>query len=108
VAWNIVPSYLGDDNAIRVAKTSDLAAARPSIGNLVDLLPDLRVVLLLGKSAQRGWAHLGLALATVAAPHPRRRTSTRVPKPAANWEMRFNRPANSPERRPADVGHRRD
>jgi uracil-DNA glycosylase len=70
VTWNVVPSYLGDDTAIRAAKTSDIVAARPSIEELVELLPNLRVVLLLGKSAQRGWAHLGLALPTVAAPHP--------------------------------------
>lgn len=70
VTWNIVPSYLGDDSAIRAATTSDLEAARPAIQRLIGLLPDVRVVLLLGRKAQHGWSKLGIDLPVVSAPHP--------------------------------------
>src|SRR4051794_31518052 len=55
VAWNIVPWYLGDDRKIGEVKPADIVEARPSLLRLLNLLPGLRVVILFGKKAQRGW-----------------------------------------------------
>jgi hypothetical protein len=37
------------------AEANDLADANAAIRTLVSLLPDLRVVVLMGNAAQRGW-----------------------------------------------------
>jgi uracil-DNA glycosylase len=55
VAWNIVPWYLGDDRKIGEVQDSDLDDARPALAELLGLLPRLRVVVLLGRKAQKGW-----------------------------------------------------
>jgi uracil-DNA glycosylase len=55
VAWNIVPWYLGDDRTIGTVKAADLDEARPALVELLGLLPRLRVVVLLGRNAERGW-----------------------------------------------------
>jgi uracil-DNA glycosylase len=70
VTWNVVPWYVGTDNKIRPVSTSDLLAARPYISELISLLPNLRVVVLIGKKAADGWARLGIDVATIEAPHP--------------------------------------
>jgi uracil-DNA glycosylase len=71
VTWNIVPWYLGDGSRIRPADARDLIAARPAVQDLLTLLPALRVVVLIGKPATRGWTRLGLdELPTIEAPHP--------------------------------------
>lgn len=54
VAWNIVPWYLGDERRIGAVRTSDIAAARPALLELLRLLPQLRVVILFGRKAQDG------------------------------------------------------
>jgi uracil-DNA glycosylase len=70
VTWNVVPWYVGSDSKIRPAESADLLDGRPYIEELIALLTALRVVVLIGKHAERGWSRLGLTLPTVAAPHP--------------------------------------
>jgi len=66
--WNIVPWYL---RAVRTPTPAEIGEAAPYLGRLLDLLPDLRVVLLLGKAAQAGWAASGPGgVRTLHAPHP--------------------------------------
>lgn len=50
--WNIVPWYVGDGNRIRPVTSADVAEAAPYLGELIQLLPKLRVVVLVGKKAQ--------------------------------------------------------
>jgi uracil-DNA glycosylase len=70
VTWNIVPWYIGSDRKIRPADSRDLLEGRRYIVELLSLLPALRVVVLIGKHAARGWTRLGLDLPAITAPHP--------------------------------------
>lgn len=70
VTWNVVPWYIGSDRKIRPADSDDLLEARRYIRELRELLPALKVVVLIGKNAARGWARLGFDLPTIEAPHP--------------------------------------
>jgi uracil-DNA glycosylase len=72
VTWNIVPWYVGDGTRIRAVTARDLDEARPALRALLALLPALRVVVLLGGAAQRGWDRVGVetGLPTVRAKHP--------------------------------------
>ncbi len=69
-SWNVVPWYIGSDTKIRAATSSDLQEARPALTELLSLLPDLRVVILFGKSAAAAWEQSGVKLRTIRAPHP--------------------------------------
>jgi hypothetical protein len=55
VASNIIPWYLGDERSIGTVRMRDLDEARPALQELLSLLPRLRVVVLFGRKAQRGW-----------------------------------------------------
>lgn len=70
VTWNVVPWYLGDDRKIRSASSSDLDQAREASRRLIRLLDGLRVVVLIGRQAARGWEQLGLDVEAIEAPHP--------------------------------------
>jgi len=65
VSWNVVPWYVG-----RQPSLSEVNAARPSILELISLLPELRVVVLLGKTAHRSWDGLEVDVPVIRAPHP--------------------------------------
>jgi hypothetical protein len=71
VAWNIVPWYLGDERTIGKVGMRDLDEARPALHEVLDLLPRLRVVVLFGRVAQRGWdrARPPCVAAVLRAPH---------------------------------------
>jgi hypothetical protein len=71
-AWNIVPWYVGDGRAIRSAAREDLEQARPALLELLDLMTELRVVMLLGDAAQKGWerARINRRLHVIRARHP--------------------------------------
>lgn len=56
--WNAVPWYVGDGNRIRPVNVTDLVEALPATRDLLRLLPDLRVVILMGRKAEDGWARL--------------------------------------------------
>lgn len=71
VTWNVVPWYLGTDERIRQADNADLEEARPYLRSVLALLPDLRVVVLIGRRAAAGWRHLGIEVPhTIVVPHP--------------------------------------
>jgi len=61
LAWNIVPWVLGRAS-VKPAAT-DLAQGSVELRGLLDLLPDVRVIILSGRKAQDGWdAYLDLAI----------------------------------------------
>jgi uracil-DNA glycosylase len=53
ITWNIVPWFLGAHGRIRAANTIDIAAGITSLEDLVELLRKLRVVVLVGRKAQK-------------------------------------------------------
>lgn len=76
--WNAVPWYLGEPGKIAAAKTQDIKREREWPWRLVDLLPDLRVVLCLGNAARDSVAPGKAAferrgLTVLNAPHPSQR-----------------------------------
>ena len=52
VSWNIVPWYIGSQAKIRAAKNKDIEVGIPHLIHLLNLLPKLRAVVLLGRKAQ--------------------------------------------------------
>lgn len=60
VNWNVVPWYVGSDAKLDKPSSADIVAARPAARELLALLPDLKVVVLLGLVAQNAWAALGV------------------------------------------------
>ena len=61
LAWNIVPWVLG--RASVKPTPAELAQGALALRGLLDLLPDLRVIVLSGRKAQEAWdAHLDLAI----------------------------------------------
>lgn len=71
-AWNIVPWYLGDERRIGDVRPRDIEEARPALLELLQLLPELRVVVLFGRKAQLGWrrANPAVRVPILEAPHP--------------------------------------
>ena len=74
--WNVVPWWVADP-AIPAGERLGLAAAvrraRPHLHTLLDLLPEVRVVVLLGRHAQRAWDAAGpggRGREVLRAPHP--------------------------------------
>ena len=55
VLWNVVPFYIGaaDRSKLRAARQGDMVAGKPWLSELLELLPALTVVVLLGRNAQR-------------------------------------------------------
>ena len=58
ITWNIVPWFLGANGRIRAANTDDIAAGLASLADLLNLLQNLRMVVLLGRKAQRARAQI--------------------------------------------------
>lgn len=52
VLWNVVPWYVGSDTKIRSVDLADLLRATPYLKELLALLPNLQVVVLVGRKAQ--------------------------------------------------------
>lgn len=76
--WNAVPWYLGEPGKIAAAKPQDINRGREWLLRLVDLLPELRVVLCLGNAARDAIAPEKAALeergiTVLNAPHPSQR-----------------------------------
>lgn len=77
--WNIVPWYLGPASTKPTA--SELAEGAAALRTLLPLLPDLRVVVLAGRYAQKGWDRHAAATADVdvlRVPHPSPLAMTRA------------------------------
>lgn len=53
VTWNVVPWYVGSGTKIRAVTAADIRASEPYLLQLLQLLPALRVVVLIGRKAQR-------------------------------------------------------
>jgi uracil-DNA glycosylase len=76
LVWNIVPWFIGTDAAVRAARSADVFEARPWLDEVLALLPQLRVVVTLGRNAERGWQHYVASrgsrhdLVSLAGPHP--------------------------------------
>ena len=51
--WNAVPYYVGEAGKIRAVNSKDLQLSRPFLKELLGLLPELMVVVLMGKKAQK-------------------------------------------------------
>lgn len=73
VTWNVVPWYVGSGSKIRAATRSDIKASEPYLRELLRLLPELRVVVLVGRKAQRAkpvFERLVPQCAVFQCPHP--------------------------------------
>ncbi|MEZ9623867.1 uracil-DNA glycosylase [Vibrio sp. 10N.222.55.A3] len=73
ITWNTVPWYIGSKSKIRPANSKDIAAGIRSLGELIQLLPRLRTVVLVGKKAQKAENHvrqLAPDLKIFKSPHP--------------------------------------
>jgi uracil-DNA glycosylase len=53
VSWNVVPWYIGTGAKIRGANPADLEGGLRPLPRLLDLLPNLRAVVFLGRKAQK-------------------------------------------------------
>lgn len=51
VTWNIVPWYVGDGTRIRAVTEADRQEARPALAEFLALVPQVRVVVVLGRAA---------------------------------------------------------
>ncbi len=53
VLWNVVPWYVGDGERISPPDAEDVRKAIPLLHELITLLPNLKAIILVGRSAQR-------------------------------------------------------
>ena len=53
VSWNIVPWYIGSGHRIRAASATDIKSGMTHLLRLLDLLHSLRVIVLVGRKAQK-------------------------------------------------------
>lgn len=86
VHWNVIPYYLGTKAKIRKWDGDDVSAAGPLLAELLDLLPDIRCVVLGGAAARSAWGlhrPAGFTAAVIDCPHPS----------PTNWNTR---PATAP------------
>jgi uracil-DNA glycosylase len=73
VVWNIVPWYIGSGKRIRAANSIDIGSGLLALEELFSLLPSLKLVMLLGKKAQKASdiiCGLNPSLNIVKSPHP--------------------------------------
>ena len=73
ITWNIVPWYIGSGTKIRAATRIDTKAGIQSLSRLLELLPKLRAVVLIGRKAEHAAeaiAKLNPELRIFRSPHP--------------------------------------
>lgn len=73
VSCNIVPWFIGENGKIRQATQRDIDQGWPYLLELIDLLPELRLIVLVGGKAQRVRPRLeasDLAVPIMECPHP--------------------------------------
>lgn len=82
VKWNIVPWQLTGDDGWRSPRPADLEQAAGSLTEMLAVLPDLALVITVGRAALHGWTrHQTLfserLLPVLAVPHPSQRNTAR-------------------------------
>lgn len=73
VLWNIVPWYIGTGTRVRPANAADIREGLRYLGRLLNLLPRLEVIVMVGQKAQKAQRHIDLMRPEVAvfrSPHP--------------------------------------
>jgi uracil-DNA glycosylase len=73
VTWNTVPWYIGSGGKIRAANSNDIASGIESLAELLELLPKLRAIVLVGGKAQKVESHIYKVaphLRIFTSPHP--------------------------------------
>ncbi|PTR05364.1 uracil-DNA glycosylase [Nitrosospira sp. Nsp5] len=83
VVWNIVPWYVGTGQKIRPVTLNDIRDAEPALRSLLPLLPNLKVVVLVGQKAARAETLLrrfNPVLRIIQIPHPSPLFVNRFPK----------------------------
>ncbi len=73
IIWNTVPWYIGSGSKIRPANSTDITAGIISLGELIQLCPKLRTIVLVGRKAQKIERHIqSIAnhLEIFTSPHP--------------------------------------
>ena len=69
--WNVVPWYIGTGSKIRAATPADLEAGLKPLPRLLELLPKVKTVVLLGRKAERARPQFDEVKSRVfTAPHP--------------------------------------
>ncbi|WP_111658002.1 uracil-DNA glycosylase [Alcanivorax indicus] len=71
--WNTVPWYIGSGTKIRPARSADIASGVESLANLFQLMPKLRLVVLVGAKARNARKHIQSVappLGLLSSPHP--------------------------------------
>ncbi|MDO6462085.1 uracil-DNA glycosylase [Granulosicoccaceae sp. 1_MG-2023] len=71
--WNTVPWYIGSDSKIRPATAADIARGIESLAELIQLLPKLRAIVLVGQKAAKAEKHVRRVaphLTVFTSPHP--------------------------------------
>lgn len=56
--WNVVPWYVGEQGRIRPVNKQDLQQALPFLQQLLQLLPNLAVIVLVGRKAQTAYSKI--------------------------------------------------
>ena len=74
VLWNIVPWYLGSGSKIQPARARDVEDGKAYVPRLLEMLPRLKVIALVGRKAQgiRAWLESGTnhGFKVLEVPHP--------------------------------------
>lgn len=73
VVWNVVPWYVGTGKKIRPVSSEDIRDAEPALRSLLPLLPNLKIVVLVGQKAARAETllrQLNPTLRIMQIPHP--------------------------------------
>ncbi len=73
ITWNIIPWYIGTERKIKAANNKDITDGIPHLIRLLALLPNLRVVVLLGRKAERAESYFFNTkpeLKILRSPHP--------------------------------------
>jgi uracil-DNA glycosylase len=73
ISWNIVPWYIGSGSKIRPANKNDIDEGKKYLLNFLSLLPNLRIIVLGGRKAQKAEALITAncpEISIVKMPHP--------------------------------------
>lgn len=71
VLWNAVPWYIGSGTKIRAATSSDLEAGLKPLPRLLEQLPKVRTVVLVGRKAERAESQISrMKYSVFRCPHP--------------------------------------